>query len=80
MNSPNGRLNGKAFYYAFSAGAKRILENQKELNRINVFPVPMEDSGEEKGGFLKAPTRAQARAAEALQETRQRIPAPERDL
>lgn len=45
MRNPSGRLNGKAYYYAFLAGAKRILENQKELNRINVFPVPDADTG-----------------------------------
>jgi uncharacterized protein len=40
-----GHLNGKGYYYAFLAGAKKILENQKELNRINVFPVPDADTG-----------------------------------
>ncbi len=45
MKIRSGRLNGKAYYYAFLAGAKRILENQKELNRINVFPVPDADTG-----------------------------------
>lgn len=40
-----GYLNGKGLYYAFLAGAKKILENQKELNRINVFPVPDADTG-----------------------------------
>jgi DegV family protein with EDD domain len=39
------RLTGKGYYYVFLAGAKRILENQKELNRINVFPVPDSDTG-----------------------------------
>jgi uncharacterized protein len=45
MKIRSGRLNGKGYYYAFLAGAKRILENQKELNRINVFPVPDADTG-----------------------------------
>jgi len=45
MKIRNARLNGRAYYYAFLAGAKRILENQKELNRINVFPVPDADTG-----------------------------------
>lgn len=40
-----GRLNGKGLYFAFLAGAKKILENQRELNRINVFPVPDADTG-----------------------------------
>jgi DegV family protein with EDD domain len=45
MKIRSGRLNGKAYYYAFLAGAKKILENQKELNRINVYPVPDADTG-----------------------------------
>jgi fatty acid kinase/fatty acid kinase fatty acid binding subunit len=45
MKIRSARLNGRAYYYAFLAGAKRILENQKELNRINVFPVPDADTG-----------------------------------
>ncbi|MCX6573318.1 MAG: DAK2 domain-containing protein, partial [Candidatus Aminicenantes bacterium] len=45
MKIRSGRLNGKAYYYLFLAGAKRIMENQKELNRINVFPVPDADTG-----------------------------------
>ncbi len=45
MKIRSGRLNGKGYYYLFLAGAKRILENQKELNRINVFPVPDADTG-----------------------------------
>jgi DegV family protein with EDD domain len=45
MKIRSGRLNGRGYYYLFLAGAKRILENQKELNRINVFPVPDADTG-----------------------------------
>lgn len=41
----NGHLDGKGYYYAFLAGAKKILENQKELNKINVYPVPDADTG-----------------------------------
>jgi DegV family protein with EDD domain len=40
-----GHLDGRGYYYAFLAGAKRILENQKELNKINVYPVPDADTG-----------------------------------
>lgn len=40
-----GHLDGREYYYAFLAGAKRILENQKELNKINVYPVPDADTG-----------------------------------
>jgi len=45
METALERLDGKAFYYAFLAGTKKILENQQELNRINVFPVPDADTG-----------------------------------
>jgi len=38
-------LNGKDYYYTFLAGARKILENQRELNAINVFPVPDADTG-----------------------------------
>ncbi len=39
------RLNGKNLYYLFLAGSKKILENQVEINKINVFPVPDADTG-----------------------------------
>jgi len=38
-------LDGKRFYYSFIAGAQRIFENHKEMNKINVFPVPDGDTG-----------------------------------
>jgi len=38
-------INGKFLYYAFIAGGNRILQNQVELNRINVFPVDDKDTG-----------------------------------
>jgi DegV family protein with EDD domain len=54
MRKPSGRLTGKTYYYAFLAGAKRILENQKELNRINVFPVPDADTGSNLASTVRA--------------------------
>lgn len=39
------KLDGRGLYYAFRAGASKILENQIELNRINVFPVKDGDTG-----------------------------------
>ena len=39
------RINGKFLYYAFIAGGNQILRNQKEINRINVFPVNDKDTG-----------------------------------
>lgn len=38
-------LDGKSFYYCFLAGAKNLFENQKYVNKINVFPVPDADTG-----------------------------------
>jgi len=38
-------LDGKRFYYSFIAGAQRTFENHKEMNKINVFPVPDGDTG-----------------------------------
>jgi hypothetical protein len=38
-------LNGERLYYAFISGAKEVIENRKELNKINVFPVPDGDTG-----------------------------------
>ena len=38
-------LNGRLFYQIFISGANKILENQKLLNQINVFPVPDSDTG-----------------------------------
>ena len=38
-------INGKHLYYSFLAGGNNVLQNQKELNRINVFPVSDKDTG-----------------------------------
>ncbi|MCF8235548.1 MAG: DegV family EDD domain-containing protein [Bacteroidales bacterium] len=38
-------LDGKQLYYSFLAGAQRLFENQKDINKINVFPVPDGDTG-----------------------------------
>ena len=38
-------IDGRFLYYAFLAGGKKILQNQTEINRINVFPVNDKDTG-----------------------------------
>jgi len=38
-------LDGRQLYQMFMAGAQRIYEHQKQLNRINVFPVADADTG-----------------------------------
>ena len=42
---PVNIIDGRYLYYTFLAGASRILQNQAELNRINVFPVNDKDTG-----------------------------------
>lgn len=39
------KLGGKRYYCLFLAGAKKVIEHQQELNKINVFPVPDADTG-----------------------------------
>jgi dihydroxyacetone kinase-like predicted kinase len=39
------QIDGRRLYYSFLAGARKILANQSELNRINVFPVNDGDTG-----------------------------------
>jgi EDD domain protein, DegV family len=38
-------LDGRNLYYAFIAGAKKVIAHQAELNKINVFPVNDGDTG-----------------------------------
>ena len=45
QNIPVIEIDGRRLYYTFIAGAKKILDNQVELNKINVFPVNDGDTG-----------------------------------
>ncbi len=54
MTRARGHLTGKDYYYTFLAGAKKILENQRELDRINVFPVPDADTGSNLASTVRA--------------------------
>jgi DAK2 domain fusion protein YloV len=47
-------ISGKHLYYAFLAGAKRVLEEQQYLNKINVFPVPDGDTGTNMASTVQA--------------------------
>jgi len=38
-------IDGRYLYYTFLAGALRVLQNQSEINKINVFPVNDKDTG-----------------------------------
>ena len=44
-NAKAPHINGKFLYYAFIAGGNQILQHQKEINMINVFPVKDKDTG-----------------------------------
>ncbi|MEI8272071.1 MAG: DegV family protein [Paludibacter sp.] len=45
INKPIPQLDGRLLYYAFKAGGQRILQQQAEINKINVFPVNDKDTG-----------------------------------
>jgi DegV family protein with EDD domain len=40
-----GYLDGHRFQLAVLMGCKRIIEHEKELNKLNVFPIPDQDTG-----------------------------------
>lgn len=42
---PIVELDGRNLYYTFIAGARKVIEHQVELNKINVFPVNDGDTG-----------------------------------
>lgn len=45
MENKITEINGIQLYQSFIAGAQRIFENQKLLNKINIFPVADADTG-----------------------------------
>jgi DegV family protein with EDD domain len=47
-------LDGRSLYYTFIAGAKKVIANQIELNRINVFPVSDGDTGTNLASTIRA--------------------------
>jgi DegV family protein with EDD domain len=47
-------MNGNLYFQIFVSGANKILENQKLLNKINVFPVPDADTGTNLASTLRA--------------------------
>ena len=42
---PLVQMDGRSLYYTFIAGARKVIENQTELNKINVFPISDGDTG-----------------------------------
>lgn len=51
---PIFQLDGKQLYLTFVAGAQKILENQSEINKINVFPVADKDTGTNLASTVRA--------------------------
>lgn len=45
IDKPLSQIDGRLLYYAFKAGGHRILQQQAEINKINVFPVNDKDTG-----------------------------------
>ncbi|MCU0472926.1 MAG: DegV family EDD domain-containing protein [Bacteroidales bacterium] len=43
--APMIKMDGRNLYYTFIAGARKVIEHQTELNKINVFPVNDGDTG-----------------------------------
>ncbi|MDQ1296728.1 MAG: fatty acid kinase, partial [Bacteroidota bacterium] len=43
--APMVKMDGRNLYYTFIAGARKVIEHQVELNKINVFPVNDGDTG-----------------------------------
>ncbi|MBN2417233.1 DegV family EDD domain-containing protein [bacterium] len=69
------RIDGRRYYYMFLAGARKIMENQAALNRINVFPVRDGDTGTNMAATVRAvidsvkPTRSYKIMAESIAES-----------
>ena len=72
MSEKRSKAYGKSFYYNFIAGAQKILEHQKELNKLNVFPVPDADTGSNLASTIRSiientvPHRSIKKSAEAI--------------
>ena len=47
-------MDGRRLYYTFIAGARKVIEHQVELNKINVFPVNDGDTGTNLASTIRA--------------------------
>jgi len=47
-------LDGNRLYYAFLAGGRAVIEDQQDLDRINVFPIPDSDTGTNLAATMRA--------------------------
>jgi uncharacterized protein len=51
---PLNEMDGRRLYYTFIAGARKVIEHQVELNKINVFPVNDGDTGTNLASTIRA--------------------------
>jgi len=51
---PVNEMDGRRLYYTFIAGARKVIEHQVELNKINVFPVNDGDTGTNLASTIRA--------------------------
>ncbi|HEX2968098.1 MAG TPA: DegV family protein, partial [Bacteroidales bacterium] len=54
ISEPLVEMDGRRLYYTFIAGARKVLEHQVELNKINVFPVNDGDTGTNLASTVRA--------------------------
>jgi len=68
-------MDGRRLYYTFIAGARKVIEHQVELNKINVFPVNDGDTGTNLASTIRAvvdslhPDRSYKITADMIAET-----------
>ncbi len=65
-------LDGNQIYKAFIGGAKRLIMNKADLNRINVFPVADGDTGSNMA-FLMQTIIAEAKPSDSISDTLESI-------
>lgn len=73
--APLNEMDGRRLYYTFIAGARKVIEHQTELNKINVFPVNDGDTGTNMASTIRAvidslhPNRSYKITADRIAET-----------
>ena len=73
--APLNEMDGRRLYYTFIAGARKVIEHQVELNKINVFPVNDGDTGTNLASTIRAvvdsihPDRSYKITADRIAET-----------
>ena len=74
-SAPIVEMDGRRLYYTFIAGARKVIEHQVELNKINVFPVNDGDTGTNLASTIRAvidslhPSKSYKITAERIAET-----------